>query len=171
MTTETIIKRQNEKVLLEFEKLPKELIYELNEEVVLAGEDIRTAIITRIQRGTKSGRVYTFRGAKPGEKPTGYHKSPLGHFYPVVKRSVPHRASAPGESPASDNGDLVARIISLSQGGGVQVGPISGENKVPIFLEEGTRTMKARPYFAPAVKEVSPIIENNMAKAIERILS
>jgi len=171
MTEETRIQRENEKVIAELKNIPEEIKGALDEELTFAGEAIRTAIIMNLQRGKKSGRVYLFRGAHPGEKADRYFKAPQGHFYPAVKRNKPHQASAPGESPATDTGELVSRIVSLAQSGGVEVGALAGKNKVPLWLEEGTRFMAARPYIEPAIKETENEIENNIAKAIGNILS
>lgn len=167
----TTYDRSNLRAVVEFNEIPDELKPAIEEEMVHAGNLIRNSILRKLQSGSKSGRTYLFRPAKPGEVPTSFRKAPQGHFYPVVKRSTPHQASAPGESPATDTGELVSRIVSLAQNGGVETGALTGQNHVPIWLEKGTSYMKARPYFEPSVRESEPEIEDNVARVLNSILS
>jgi len=83
----------------------------------------------RILKGPKTGRIY--------------------------KKSNPvrlHQASAPGESPASDTGTLVSRIVMEvdEQKLEATVGTTVWYAK---FLELGTRLMEARPFLTPALDE------------------
>ena len=61
-----------------------------------------------------------------------------------------HKASAPGEPPATDTGNLINSIQTIEIGKDhmrVHVGAEYGH-----MLEYGTRKMAPRPYFRPAVK-------------------
>ena len=95
---------------------------------------IRTTAVDLIQKGPKSGRVY-------GE----------------------HQASAPGEAPASNTGDL-ARSIRV----------VKGEEKtwfvvarVPYasYLEFGTEYMEPRPFMTPAFVQALPNLKDEIWKA------
>lgn len=81
--------------------------------------------------GPKSGKLYKRRG-----------KTRRGG-----QRS--HRASAPGEPPATDTGFLLngirARMESLTRGVITIAAPYA------LWLEEGTRFMEPRPYIRPAI--------------------
>jgi len=93
----------------------------------------------RIQRGPKTGRTYR-RG------------------------NVVHRASAPGESPATDTGRLVSgqtvrnlRKLSAAIDNNVAYAP---------HLEFGTQRIDARPFMAPAVEAGKSDFARRVADAI-----
>ena len=75
-----------------------------------------------------------------------------GRFYKVSKRGALHQASAPGEAPAVDTGNLRAGIKTD------EVTPILFEVRVAAeyasYLEYGTRRMLPRPYVAPAIETI-----------------
>lgn len=81
--------------------------------------------------GAKSGKLY----ARRGKTRRGGRRS--------------HRASAPGEAPATDTGFLMsgirARMQSQTQGVITIAAPYA------IWLEEGTRFMLPRPFIRPAI--------------------
>lgn len=87
---------------------------------------IQADAVKLIQRGEKTGVVYTKRG---GTK---------------------HQASAPGEAPASDEGTLASRIDA------VKLGPFSwavGTNlDYGAYLEFGTQRIAERPWLRPAAE-------------------
>ena len=88
---------------------------------------IRGEAIKSIQTGSKTGRLY--------------------------KRYNPtrtHRASAPGEAPASDTGNLVSNIMVENKQDSVEVQSKAEYSK---FLEYGTSKMEARPYMFPAYEK------------------
>lgn len=106
----------------------------------------RTAIrvqvdaVRSIQRGPKTGRVYR-RG------------------------SVTHRASAPGQPPATDTGALassVARVdgkLEAAVGTGLEYGK---------HLEFGTSTIKARPWLIPALEKNREFFREGVKKLLEK---
>jgi len=96
----------------------------------------------RIQRGPKTGRLY-----KRGKK---YH-----------------RASAPGESPATDKGFLV-RSIHTNRNSKALSAEIGSNLKYAPYSERGTIKMKPRPWLEPSLRESVPQIEKLISKAIER---
>lgn len=105
------------------------------------------ATMNRVKRnlvgGTRSGKVYT------------------------AGRSGPHRASAKGEPPHSDFGDLVRGIrheIDLDGAGGSVVSHVNYSK----FLEFGTRHMGARPFLFPASEEERPKSRARMRQALRR---
>lgn len=100
---------------------------EITRELALGANDIRNTIIESMARGKKTGRVYK-RGAKE------------------------HRASAPGEAPAVDSGELISRIIFDIKDMTVEVGIEAGA-PYAVFLEGGAPkgNLEARPFLTPAV--------------------
>jgi hypothetical protein len=78
-----------------------------------------------IQRGDKTGRVYQ-RG------------------------NITHRASAPGEAPATDTGTLVSSIYYEPQSGLLSM--IGSRLAYAYYLEFGTMRISPRPSWMPAVE-------------------
>jgi len=91
--------------------------------------DIHSRILD-LMRQPKTGRVY-YRGKK---------------------KSIKHQASAPGEAPAVDHSILWNSISAPPPAG--TVGTISVGAEYGVFLEQGTRFMKRRPYIEPAVNGI-----------------
>lgn len=102
-------------------------------------------VLRMIQRGAKSGVVYK-RGPDQNLSPT-------------------HRASAPGEAPATDSGGYVSSIDKQSFG-------LKGEvfSRMPraFWLEYGTMKMSERPHFRPALEANREYFERRIAKALQR---
>jgi HK97 gp10 family phage protein len=88
---------------------------------------VETTAKKLIQRGPKSGEVYQ-------------------KYNPKRK----HKASAPGQPPATDTGTLVNSIESKRDG---LVAVIWTEKAYGKFLEFGTRDIAARPWLTPAVEQ------------------
>ena len=111
-------------------------------EVVMGGAQlIRGEAIKSIQTGAKSGRIY--------EK-----------YNP--RRT--HRASAPGQAPASDTGNLVSKIIVKQKSKNVtQVESGADYSK---FLEYGTSKMEPRPFMFPAFEKSRQPIEQAVFKRV-----
>ena len=93
-----------------------------------------------------------------------------GHVY--RRGNVAHRASAPGEAPASDTGRLINSI---------NVRPVQGELAVDVkagggvvkyarSLEFGTSKMAARPFLFPALEKSKPRIKRRIESALDRTI-
>lgn len=99
---------------------------------------VRDTAIIGIARGKKTGRTYT-RG------------------------SITHRASAPGEMPATDTGFLISQITTdVKTIGNTVIGQIISAAPYSRHLEFGTRNMLnpksgepggARPFMVPALEQ------------------
>lgn len=100
----------------------------------------------RVQDPPKTGRVYTRYGPKRL-----------------------HQASAPGESPATDLGDLVKSITSRMES--EMLGVVSVDAEHGIVMELGTvktDRIAPRPFLGPAVEEERPTFQREVAEAIQR---
>jgi hypothetical protein len=81
------------------------------------------------------------------------------------RRGVTHQASAPGEPPASDTGNLVnARRIDLHPE--TLSGKLIWSSEHAWFLEHGTRHMDARPWARRALFEKAEEVEAGIANEI-----
>jgi len=105
---------------------------------------IRSEAITSIQSGSKTGRIYK-------------------KYNPTRE----HRASAPGEAPASDTGNLVSNIMVEDKGESVEVQSKAEYSK---YLEYGTSKMEARPYMFPAYEKSREKIVEAVFKKIATTL-
>ena len=100
--------------------------------------------IQRPMRGPKSGRVYR-------------------------RKSVVHRASAPGEAPAIDTGILRFSIaVKIGDSGlSATIGvPELTKVKYARPLEFGTQKMAARPFVFPALEKNKKTIQNRIRRDI-----
>lgn len=108
-------------------------------------EKVRGDAVKSIQRGTKSGRVYERSGG--------------------ANLSNTHRASAPGEAPATDTGTLV-NSIKITQVG--TAGEVGSKMNYSFWLEYGTLQIKERPYLRPALAQNEQYIIDQFAKGLNR---
>ena len=96
-----------------------------------------------IQRGDKTGRVYQ-RG------------------------NITHRASAPGEAPATDTGTLVSSIYYEPQSGLLSM--IGSRLAYAYYLEFGTMRIAPRPSWMPAVEanrdKFNRLVEEGLRRAM-----
>ncbi len=129
--------------------LEKDLEPDFQEVVKGGAQLIRGEAIKSIQSGAKSGIVY--------EK-----------YNP--RRT--HRASAPGQAPASDTGNLVSKI-TVRQDGKDKTN-VESNADYSAFLEYGTSKMEARPFMLPAFeKSKKPIVNavfNRVKRKIEELV-
>ena len=105
------------------------------------GQLIRGEAVKSIQQGNKTGRIYK-------------------RYNPTRE----HRASAPGEAPASDTGNLVSQIFVKNKEEGVV--QVSSEAMYSKFLEFGTEKMLPRPFLFPAFEKSKPRIAEVLFKKI-----
>ena len=117
----------------------------------IGAELVRGEAVRLIQQGPKTGKVYQKGGR-------------------LLPRRT-HQASAPGEPPASDTGDLVGKIHARrDESGDYEVG-----TKVThgLYLELGTKTIAPRPWLFPALESkrsaVADQVTKQVAKRIEKI--
>lgn len=107
---------------------------DLRKLVGTAANLVRNTAVESIQQGSKSGVIY--------EK-----------YNP--RRT--HRASAPGEPPATDTGYLVSNIFTNIDNDGLGAS-VESRAEYSEFLEFGTKNMQARPFLFPAMEENKPKI-------------
>jgi len=93
---------------------------------------VRNEAVTNIASGAKTGKIY-----KRGNKV--------------------HQASAAGEFPATDTGELVSGIAQKFTNKGLR-GRVESNAPHSAFLEFGTRNMGARPFLQPSLEAVRPKI-------------
>ncbi len=94
-----------------------------------------------------------------------------GHIYSLTHPTRNHQASAPGEAPASDTGELRQGIIVVMDADGMGASVIS-RAKYSAALEFGTIDMAPRPFMGPAYDKnkdaVSKLISDAVAAALEK---
>lgn len=83
-----------------------------------------------------------------------------GREYPRGRDKI-HRASAPGQAPATDTGTLVSSIYNEDRGRNAKA--IGSRLPYAFYLEFGTFKMDARPSWVPAVERTIP----KMLKRVE----
>ena len=120
--------------------LPGALQREADELVGQTAKLIEGHAKTKIMDGPKTGKVYT-----------------IG--------KVEHQASAPGEAPATDTGNLVNSIDSE------RVKPmlhrVNAHAEYAAHLEYGTSRMAARPFLQPSFEEE----RKHFAKSVDRLIA
>lgn len=103
---------------------------------------IKAEVVARIQRGPATGRIY--KKTKP-------------------KRT--HQASAPGEAPMTDLGDLAG---SVDDDISPMAATVGSRLAYAAYLEHGTRRMAARPVWRPVAekqgKEFRKRVVDNIAE-------
>lgn len=120
--------------------------------VVATAIELRADIVTSIQRGPASGRVY--------EK-----------YNP--RRT--HKASAPGQPPMSDTGRLANNIYFERLGD--LTAAVGSTLIYAVYLEYGTSTMNfargvggPRPFFRPAIEKMRPKFRDKLEVALSGAL-
>lgn len=88
--------------------------------------------------------------------------SPSGKFYGN------HRASAAGEPPKTDTGNLVRNIDVKASKGVVKVGIMTQKAKYGAYLEFGTSNMGARPWLKPSTDKSRDFISKSFKIALKR---
>ena len=147
MQTTITVKNIN-KVIASLQKLNVTILPDLQEVIKGGGQEIRTQAIKLIQSGPKSGRVYK-------------------KYNPART----HTASAPGQAPATDTGNLVRNIKVVQKD--KDIIEVRSEAKYSKDLEYGTSKMKARPFMFPAYKiskdKIMKATFNRVVKVIQGI--
>jgi HK97 gp10 family phage protein len=128
-----------------------------NEAVLKAvNAEIDTALFAVAKKVEKDAKELILGGQKSGR---------------VYKRgNVTHRASAPGEAPASDTGRLVNSINGTFEKGEraaiIRAG--GGIVRYARMLEFGTTKMAPRPFMFPAAERARRWIEERLKEALKR---
>ena len=122
----------------------KETPDKIKRRLTVGANTIRNTIIKSMAREKKSGKFYR-RGGKT------------------------HRASAPGEAPAVDSGELLRAIVFDVRGMEVEIGAEAGAPYAEL-LEEGTSKMEARPWLEPAVEKHGGVIVNAVGKTVSKAI-
>lgn len=113
--------------------------------IIRAAERVKQRVVTSILTGPKTGRVYTRRG-------------------------VQHQASAPGEAPASDTGNLAQRIHTDYDREALTAKIVSSADYAP-HLELGTEKMEPRPHLRTALAAESQGIQDDVNAEIQAVLN
>ena len=133
------------KVLSQLNKLEKDMELPFQEIVKGGGQLIRGEAIKSIQTGAKSGVMYQMYNPRRE-----------------------HRASAPGQAPASDTGNLVSKIIVKQKSANVT--NVESNANYSAFLEYGTSKMQPRPFMLPAFeKSKKPILDATFRRVVGKI--
>ena len=139
---------------------------EIKKVVARRAVEVETDAKRSVQGGGKTGRVYVKSAIKRGR---GKNRKVVGHNF--------HRASAPGEAPATDTGRLVSNISTLVTLDGMEAeigvfGKIvddDGESRnYARDLEFGTTKMAARPFLQPALEKNKEKIIRTVNDAIKK---
>lgn len=128
-----------------FDRLGKAGKKEGSKAVRASLEQVRTTSIKKIQRDPKTGRTYE-RG-------------------PGANASSVHKASAPGEAPATDTGRLASSIKVIHK---ELIGSVGSKLNYSFWLEYGTFKMGARPFLRPALEDNQKYILNRFTAALEQ---
>ena len=92
-----------------------------------------------------------------------------GIMYEKYNPRRSHRASAPGQAPASDTGNLVSKIMVKQKTKNI-TNVVSNAN-YSAFLEYGTSKMQPRPFMLPAFeKSKKPIINAVLNRVKQKIM-
>lgn len=111
----------------------------LSKAVTATALEINTDVKKRIQRGPKTGRIYT-RG------------------------EIEHQASAPGEAPATDTG-VLASSLYFEQSTKLSA-TIGSRLAYAYYLEFGTARIAPRPSWVPATEAAKPKLRARVEKAL-----
>lgn len=122
-------------------------------------QKIRAATVTGLVRGTESVREEAVSLINTGAK--------TGRIY--RRNGISHQASAPGQSPAADTGDLASKI-GTSVDASALTGTIEFYSAHAKHLEYGTSRMSPRPYARVAVAHKSDEITKDIADEIGKVL-
>ncbi len=119
------------------------------------GKEVEKALYASALRIEKEAKQSIMSGSKSGR---------------IYKRgTITHRASAPGEAPASDTGRLANSITSyINKISALEAFIVAGRGTVKYarMLEYGTAKMGARPFMFPAYEKSKAWIQERLNKAV-----
>jgi len=146
--------KENAKTMKRLRGAPQVMLDSITQLVAKAALDISNDAKKRIAKGPKTGVVYGFAEGLPGE---GQQR----------RRGKPHRASAPGQAPATDTGMLLNSIISRSKELAAEAGSVI---EYAPSLELGTTDIEPRPFLQPAIDAVWPDATEAISQAVQRAI-
>jgi hypothetical protein len=141
----------------------------LDQAVQTSAAELEGLIKQRILEGPKTGRLYRksaiTRAASKRLLAAGF-KPKRGNPKRVVVGVNIHRASAPGQSPASDTGGLLGSIRAKKTGD--LKSTVASSKAYAAALDDGakSRNLAPRPFFKSTAKEFAPKFKENVSKAI-----
>jgi len=127
----------------------------------------KAAVFARVQKAAMEGIVRGTENVRNEAVRLILSTPKTGKTY--FRRGVEHRASAPGEAPASDTGRLV-NSITTSYMPEKTAGRVTARTEYAAYLEFGTQTMEPRPFMRPALTNMIDRIEADVEGAISRVL-
>lgn len=132
--------------------LPARTLIKLHRILLSTALDVEGDAKESIMKGNPSGTI-----SRRGKSKGASRKKGLG------RRTLIHQASAPGEPPASDTGQLANSIMhreyQRKKTMKVSVGSVV---KHGLFTEEGTKKMAKRPWLVPAIEASRPSLERKV---------
>ena len=114
----------------------------IDRDVTATALEVNTAVKKAIQRGPKTGIIYT-RG------------------------NITHQASAPGQAPATDTGVLVSSVYF--QNTGKMSATIGSRLAYAYYLEYGTTRIAPRPAWQPSTEDGQKKLNARVLKTLERL--
>jgi HK97 gp10 family phage protein len=116
----------------------------LGRAAIRGGFKVQGEAVMLVQRGPKTGEVYK-------------------------RRTVKHQASAPGEAPASDTGNLASNIVvDFIREGNAALVVVKSRAPYSIPLEFGTKNIEPRPFMRPAYRKHKNDIIKDIAKEVNQ---
>lgn len=136
------------------------------EHVLTAGARVSESI-KELEEHLDGAFIETLTGARHGAVyTTFFFTNKAGKVVPWGSRP-PHQASAPGEAPAFDTGDLL-RGLTVKGEETPEGATVTVESRAPysVFLEKGTSKMLPRPFMMPTVMREIPAMETIVYEGI-----
>lgn len=132
-------------------------------EIIFAAYKMQEVSVKSLKSGEKTGYTYTWRAISTGLEADSFRRV-KGKVIPVKLRSKPHRASAKGEAPASDTGNL-ANSVRIRESTGLKA-TVNFNANYAGYLEDDLD----RPFIQPAYEVAEEELMKNIDKLIERAL-
>jgi len=127
-----------------------------------AGINAEEAITEIVQEATLSLQGLVIRSVQRGPA--------MGRTYVKYTPNRTHTASAPGQPPMTDTGDLANSIKWQMRGMDGYVFSRLDSPPYPLYLEFGTKNMQARPFFRPAVERERPKFVKRYDRLIDKVV-
>jgi HK97 gp10 family phage protein len=134
--------------------------------IELTALDVEADAKKSINRGTKSGRTYTYDSTSSDKYTTVKDGDALVAVFKNTGRNGKHTASAPGEAPAADSGHLSRNITAEKER--ELLWNVGTDVKYGRFLEFGTMKIAERPWLRPAIEKNRALFRKRIVVAIER---